>query len=339
MRVTKKTYIAGLLVLNLWLVTSLNAQDSQTLYYMNRVPQSTFMNPALQPSCNFFLGLPVVSSLQMGVGNNTYSLTDIVKKHPTNDSLILFLHPDANYSKDDFVAKLDNNNYFFENTQTDLLTFGFRANTWYFTFNLSEKIDVSFNYPKDLMILALYGNEKFFNETADFSALGVNGIFWREYGLGVSKQINENLTFGIRGKVLFGHVAAVTDNKSMGIYSSRDSIYIHTNTYINTSIPLEARTTPEGEFDGFDESGLDSIDYIDYAMQHNNMGFGVDFGVYYKPVKKLGLSLSVVDLGYIKWDTDITNLALKGDFTFKGADLGELSTNDSASFDGQFQEI
>ncbi|MDX9696916.1 MAG: DUF5723 family protein, partial [Bacteroidales bacterium] len=42
---------------------------------------------------------------------------------------------------------------------------------------------------------------------------------------------------------------------------------------------------------------------------------------------------------YIKWDTDITNLALKGDFTFKGADLGELSTNDSASFDGQFQEI
>jgi hypothetical protein len=339
MRVTKKTYIAGLLVLNLWLVTSLNAQDNQTLYYLNRVPQSTFMNPALQPSCNFFLGLPVVSSLQMGVGNNTYSLTDIVKKHPTNDSLILFLHPDANYSKDDFVAKLDNNNYFFENTQTDLLTFGFRANTWYFTFNLSEKIDVSFNYPKDLMILALYGNEKFFNETADFSALGVNGIFWREYGLGVSKQINENLTFGIRGKVLFGHVAAVTDNKSMGIYSSRDSIYIHTNTYINTSIPLEARTTPEGEFDGFDESGLDSIDYIDYAMQHNNMGFGVDFGVYYKPVKKLGLSLSVVDLGYIKWDTDITNLALKGDFTFKGADLGELSTNDSATFDGQFEEI
>lgn len=337
MRLNKKLYIAGLLVLNLGILTSLHAQDSQTLYYLNRVPQSTFMNPALQPTCNFFLGLPVVSSIQMGVGNNAYSLTDIVKKHPTNDSLILFLHPDANYDKDDFIAKLDNNNYFFENFQTDLLTFGFRVKKWYFTFNLSEKLDVSFNYPKDLMVLALYGNEKFFNETADFSTFGVNGVFWREYGLGVSKQIGENLTVGIRGKVLFGHLAVVTDNNSMGMYSSRDSIYIHANTVINTSVPLEAKNTPEGDFDGFDESGLDSIDYIDYAMQHNNMGFGVDFGIYYKPVKKLALSLSVVDLGYIKWDTDITNLQLKGDFTFKGIDFAEQVTNDSVG--DPFEEI
>jgi len=339
MRIHKNIYITGLLVLNLCLLTNLQAQDSQTLYYMNRVPQSTFMNPAIQPTCNFFLGLPVVSSVQMGVGNNAYSLSDIVKKHPTNDSLILFLNPDANYDKGDFIDKLDNNNYFFENLQTDLLTFGFRVKKWYFTFNLSEKLDVSFNYPKDLMVLALYGNEKFFNETADFSTLGVNGIFWREYGLGVSKQIGNNLTIGIRGKVLFGHVAEVMGNNSMGMYSSRDSIYIHANTIINTSVPLDAKTTAEGEFDGFDETGLDSIDYIDYAMQHNNMGFGVDFGIYYKPVKKLALSFSVVDLGYIKWDTDVTNLALNGEFTFKGVDLGELNTNDSASFNSLFEEI
>ncbi|OFX88122.1 MAG: hypothetical protein A2W99_10760 [Bacteroidetes bacterium GWF2_33_16] len=329
MRINKNIYIASLLVLNLGLFTTLKAQDSQTLYYINRVPQSSFMNPAIQPTCNFFLGLPVVSSIQMGVGNNAFSLTDIVKKHPTNDSLILFLHPDANYDKADFIAKLDDNNMFFEDFQTDLLSFGFRVKKMYFTFNLSEKLNASFNYPKDLMVLALYGNEKFFNQTADFSTMGVNLLSWREYGLGISRQFGKDLTIGIRGKVLFGHVAANTENKSMGFYSSRDSIYINANTVVNTSIPLEAKTTPEGEFDGFDESGLDNIDPIDYALQHNNMGLGVDLGVYYKPFNNLALSLSIIDLGYIKWDTDVTNLELKGDFTFKGVDLGEQVINDS----------
>ena len=329
MKTYKKLHITVLVVLSFGLLTTLKAQDSQTLYYLNRVPQSSFMNPAMQPSCNFFLGLPVVSSIQVGVGNNAYALTDIIKKHPTNDSLILFLHPDANYDKADFVAKLSENNFFFEDFQTDLLSFGFRVKKMYFTFNLSEKLNVSFNYPKDLMIFALYGNKKFFNETADFSALGINTAFWREYGLGISRQFGNNLTIGVRGKVLFGHAAAYTDNKSMGLYSTRDSIYIHANTIINTSIPLKAKTTPEGEFDGFEEFDEENFDPIDYALQHNNMGYGVDLGIYYKPFNKLGLSLSVVDLGYIKWDTDITNLELKGNYTFKGVDLSETITNDS----------
>lgn len=329
MKSSKKIYILSLLVLNLCLLTTINGQNSQTLYYLNRVPQSTFMNPAIQPSCNFFLGLPVVSSLQMGVGNNALSLTDIIKQHPTNDSLILFLHPEANYDKGDFIAKLSNNNFFFEDFQTDLLSFGFRIKKMYFTFNISEKLNLSFNYPKDLMVLALYGNEKFFNQTSDFSTLGANLMFWREYGLGVSRQFGNNLTIGIRPKVLFGHIAAVTDNSTMGLSFTRDSIYINANAKVNMSVPMPAKTTPEGEFDGFDESALDNIDPVDYALQHNNLGFGVDLGVYYTPFKKLALSLSIIDLGYIKWDTDITNLQLKGDFTFSGIDLGEQVTNDS----------
>jgi hypothetical protein len=332
MRTNKKIYLLSLLVLNLGLLTTLKAQNSQTLYYLNRVPQSTFMNPAIQPTCNFFLGLPVVSSIQMGVGNNAFSLTDIIKKHPTNDSLILFLHPDADYDKADFIAKLGDNNMFFEDFQTDLLSFGFRVKKMYFTFNLSEKLNVSFNYPKDLMVLALYGNEEFFNQTSDFSTMGVNMLAWREYGLGVSRQFGKDLTIGIRGKVLFGHVAATTDNRSMGLYFSRDSIYMDANTSVNISGPVTATTNTDGEFDGLEGNGPENADITwitDWFLQHNNMGLGVDLGVYYQPIKKLALSLSIIDLGYIKWDTDITNLELKGNYTFKGIDLGEQVINDT----------
>ena len=104
---------------------------------------------------------------------------------------------------------------------------------------------------------------------------------------------------------------------------------------VNTSSPLIATTNSDGEFDSFevtsyiDNSETDSL--IDLALAHNNMGLGIDFGIYYKPIDKLSLSLSVIDLGYIKWDVeDVTKLELKGSYSFKGVDISnEVGNTDS----------
>jgi hypothetical protein len=313
------------------------AQDSQTLYFMNRIPQSSFMNPALQPKCNFFLGLPVVSSLQIGVGNNRLALTDVVMKHPTNDSLITFLHPDAEFDKSDFLAKLDDNNFFYQDFSTDLLSFGFRTGTWYFTFNVSEKFNMSINYPKDLMTLALEGNQNFINSNSDLSYLGVNSTFYREYGLGISKQINPNLSVGGRIKVLFGHanVSSNFDENKLNMYSSTDSIYLDANATVYTSSPLVATSNDAGNINGFElptymeNAETDSL--IDWALTHENMGFGIDLGIYYKPLEKLSLSLSVIDFGYINWEAkNVTKLDLVGNYAFKGIDASdEIGADDS----------
>ncbi|MBU8892001.1 MAG: hypothetical protein KOO66_04435 [Bacteroidales bacterium] len=318
---------------------SVNAQDSQTLYYMNRVPQATMMNPAMQPACNFFLGLPVVSSLQLDVGNNRLALTDIIMKHPTQDSLITFLHPDATVNTIDFLNKLGENNFFYEDFRTDLLSFGFRLDSWYFSFNLSERLSSSINYPKDLMELALEGNSQFINTNADLSYLGINSSFYREYGLGISKEINQNLSVGIRVKVLFGHANITSDynENSFTMYSSRDSIYLNADAVINTSSPLIATTNADGDFESFELPGYienaDTDSLIDLALAHTNTGFGVDFGVYYKPIDKLSLSLSVIDLGYIKWNAeDVTNLELKGSYSFTGVDVSsEIGGTDTVA--------
>ncbi|MFP4023640.1 MAG: DUF5723 family protein [Thiohalospira sp.] len=304
------------------------AQNSQTLYYINRIPQSNQMNPAMQPKCNFFLGLPAVSSLQFEAGNNRYTLSDLIMQHPSEDSLITFLHPDAQYNKSDFLSKLGNNNSFFQDFQTDLLSFGFRVNTWYFSFNLSEKLSMSLNYPEDLMDFALNGNKNFIYKTTDFSNLGVNANFYREYGIGVAKELSNDLFIGVRGKVLFGHAnISNSSNNVLGFYSSRDSIFIDANAIVNTSSPLAATTNADGDFDGFEvpayieNSETDSL--IDLALLHQNMGFGIDIGLYYKPIDKVALSLSLIDLGYIKWDNDVTNLQLKGEYSFKGIDVSD----------------
>jgi len=329
----------------LFTANRLIAQDSQTLYYMNRVPQSNMMNPAIQPACNFFLGLPVISNIQIGAGNNQLALTDIIMKHPTEDSLITFLHPDAEFDKSEFLSKLGTNNFFFEDFSTDLLSFGFRTGSWYFTFNLSEKLSTAINYPKDLMTFALEGNSSFINSNIDLSYLGVNANFYREYGLGISKQFGKNFSVGGRIKVLFGHanVYSSFDDNSLTMYSTRDSIYLNANATVRTSSPLIAETNADGEFDGFsipgyiEDSNTDSL--IDLALAHKNMGFGLDLGVYYKPFEKLSLSLSVLDLGYIKWKKeDVTNIELKGNYSFKGVDVSNEIGNDESDTD-PFEEM
>lgn len=316
------------------------AQDSQTLYYLNSVPQSTFMNPAIQPKCNFFLGLPVVSSLQIGVGNNHLALTDVIMKHPTEDSLITFLHPDAEFNKSDFLAKLDNNNFFYQDFSTDILSFGFRTGSWYFTVNISEKFNTTINYPKDLIILALEGNESFINGNSDLSYLGVNSNFYREYGLGISKQINQNLSIGGRIKVLFGHanVSSDFDANKLNMYSSRDSIYLDADATVYTASPLVATTNDAGNFNGFElptymeNSETDSL--IDWALTHENMGFGIDLGIYYRPIERLSLSLSLIDFGYINWDVkNVTKLDLTGNYAFKGIDLSNEVGSDNSDSD------
>lgn len=335
MNLNKSKKLLFTLLLTILVSGSIVAQDSQTLYYINRVPQSTFMNPAMQPKCNFFLGLPVVSSIQLDAGNNRLSLTDVIMKHPTEDSLITFLHPDAEFDKSDFLSKIGDNNFFYEDFRTDLLSFGFRVKSWYFSFNLSEKLSTSINYPKDLMVLALEGNEGFINQYADLSNLGVNATFYREYGLGISKEINKNLSFGVRVKALFGHanISSNFNDNNLSLYSSRDSLYLNADAAVYTSSPLIATTNSDGDFDGFDapENLEDSV--VDLALAHNNMGMGIDFGVYFKPMDKLSLSLSVIDLGYIKWDVkDVTKLELKGNYSFKGVDVSdEIGNNDSGT--------
>jgi hypothetical protein len=167
MKLNKSYIIIILFTFYTFLSESVCAQDPQTLYYMNSVPQSIFMNPAMQPKYNVYVGLPGISSIQLEAGNNQLYLKDIIMKSPTEDSLITFLHPDAEFNTSDFLDKLDENNFFYESFSTDLLSFGFRANSWYFSFNISEKSLTSINYPKDLAVLALEGNYSFINETAD----------------------------------------------------------------------------------------------------------------------------------------------------------------------------
>jgi len=306
-----KTSIATIAVL-IWFSAGLQGQQSNILYYMRGVPQSHLLNPATQPRCGFYLGLPGASPLQLNVENSAFSLSDILWSE--GDSTITFMHPDGD--KDKFLNKFGKANYVSADVSTSLVSFGFRSENLYFSFGITQRVNSRFSYPGDIIRLALEGNEQ--DDEFDLSHLGANAMAYTEISMGVSHELNDMITFGYRGKILFGGANISTKNADIKLTTSFENWTIDSKYDLNVSVPgLTIPRDSSGHFDldkiKFDED-LQSSDYISSIT--GNFGLGLDLGIHFKPIEDLTVSASILDLGYIRWKNFTYNLVQDTRFVF-----------------------
>ncbi len=330
----KRSVFLGFILLGMLMIPFImKAQENQTLYYMG-LPQSRLMNPALQGSCGFYLGLPGISSVYFNYSNNSFSPDDFIFKGTGEyaDSLITILHP--SYNIDDFLDKLPKRMYLSPEAHVQLFAFGFMSRDIYFTFDITEKANLFLSLPKDFMTLAFHGNSAFVGGTADFSDLTFDMTEYRQYGVSVSKKINNSLTFGAKGKLLFGKANLSLKNADLGITIDEGHGYthiLHSDIILNVSAPLIVTTDSEGFIEDFDISDdMDTDDGIlDFVLNTGNVGVAFDFGAVYNLDDYFTLSASVVDLGYINWKQDVYNFVSKGTYVFEGIDISpEFDVND-----------
>ena len=77
------------------LSTGLYAQ-SNTMYYQSGPPQAYWLNPATQPICNVFVGLPVVNNLYFESYNTGALISDLLWNDEYTSDVLHPFHPDAN---------------------------------------------------------------------------------------------------------------------------------------------------------------------------------------------------------------------------------------------------
>ena len=133
-----------ILISFVFLLTKINAQQDFILYHMPSIPQITQVDPASMPDSKLDIGLPIISSVYGSVFNTGFSIGDIF--YQNNDGIMM---PDV----DNAIAKMSSENFFILNGSTDLIFVGFKAGNNFFSFNVTEKLDFTFNYPKDLIDL------------------------------------------------------------------------------------------------------------------------------------------------------------------------------------------
>ena len=306
-----KTSIATIAVL-IWFSAGLQGQQSNLLYYMRGVPQSHLLNPATQPRCGFYLGLPGASPLQLNVENSAFSLSDILWSD--GDSTITFMHPDGD--KEKFLNQFGKANYVSADVSTSLVSFGFRSENLYFSFDITQKVNSRFSYPGDIIRLALEGNEQ--DDEFDLSSLGANIMTYTEFSMGVSHQLNDMITFGYRGKILFGGANISTRKSDIVLTTSFENWTIDSKYDLNVSVPgltIERDSTGSFDLDNLDiDDDLQSSDYISSIT--GNFGLGLDLGIHIKPIEDLTVSASILDLGYIRWKNFTYNLVQDTRFVF-----------------------
>ena len=313
----RKAGIIIIAVLFSGLTGNLIGQQSNTLYYMHEVPQSHFLNPATQPDCGFYLGFPGFSPFYINTDNSSLSLKDILWYDQELDSVITFLHPKANLN--DFLKNFGKTNYITEEADLNLTSFGFRISEMFFSVDITLRESMKFSYPGDLVNFMLEGNNS--GDVLDLSGLGIDINNYTAVSLGVSKKFSEELSVGVKGKLLFGLANLSTSNTDIHVNTGLDQWTLQSKFNVNASLPgVSIPTNSDGNLDFDNMSFDDNLQVKDYSkMFTKNFGLGIDLGVHYKPLDKLTVSASLLDLGYIRWKSYTYNMSQDASFDFQGA--------------------
>lgn len=284
------------------------------IYYLENVPQRSLLNPAYQPLSGFYLSLPVVGYSGYYVGSNDLNAAAI-----SDDKFKLF----NSLSKTTTIEAA---------TTMNLLSFGFRKNANYYTFRINSRADVTTAMPRDFLRFALFGvntsafltgnnNDSVFN----FGTIREKARLYTEISLGYNRKVNEKFSIGGNLKYLHGTGILNAEFNEFNVLAGKKRWKIDADAQLLSSLP---GTTTVG-------STINSIKYkkpsnaMDF-VKPAGVGFGIDIGATYKPLKNLELGVSLIDLGFIRWKTNASQTSLKATYDF-------ASVNDPQSggiFDG-----
>ena len=282
----------GILTLNV------NAQQVNTLYFLENAPVRHYMNPSFQPLSGFYFGLPVLGYSQFGIGNNSLVINSLTLDKP---ALLNSLRPTT-------LIRTD--------LQLNLLDFGFRYKDAYWSFSLTEKVDAQLGLSKDLFKLLMFGTENIESNTFDMSSMNINMNAYTEAALGYSRNLGNKWAIGGKLKLLYGTANLAASFNDFKLNAGIDEWSVKANGIINSSSPAQLEIA-----DNF-QSINQSADFSNPGTYTNPAGIGgaIDLGVTFKPFNGLSLAAAVTDLGMIRWNNNVNNVNADLDYAFQGVE-------------------
>ena len=310
--------IAALLLLS---IGSVKAQDYQTGYFLGGYQYAYRLNPAFQSEHSHAavifgqLGLSVNSNV--GIDNFLF-----VKDGKT----CLFLNDKV--SSEEFLGRLNKGeNNISTNVAINLASAGFWVKRNFFNIDLSIKSVDSVTLPYDLFRFLKDGTTS--GTTFNLGGTGVRSKNYVELALGWSHNWNNFISGGARLKTLFGIAEAQAYMNNLTLTMDRDKWTIQAQGTLNASSPLLSM-------------GVDDKGYFDYSKIGVNTskiglaGFGtaVDLGVSVNVLPWITASLSILDLGFMVWNREISGKTPEAAYTYepsKGSAIDVMGGSEGTS--------
>ncbi len=295
----------------------LQAQLINNMYFLDNLPLRHTLNPSFQPINNFYFGFPVISNIQFSFDSDipTYKQAGFNMGHVFN----------IETDKTQMLSALRPFSLFNADLQFNLLDFGFRYNSNYFTFSVTEKAAFNSNLPYSIfdVMLNVMLNGFVFNDgyTANITALDFKLNAYTETALGYSRTVSEKFGFGAKLKLLYGNAYYSMLANQTNLAVGSQSLHAVADIHVVHASP----------FDMNDQFGLVGPAGFFNSIKPAGIGGAVDLGVNYKPLSFVTLSAAVTDLGMMKWH-DVKSIAYRLNYTFTEDD-GTTWLNNHPEFD------
>ncbi len=284
---------------------ALFGQSNLTFYNSKSLVQTTLLNPAHRAKQNFSLGLIDANFGVIVPGITAY---DVLRSDETYNTTFGKILNGNQFNLDNINLGLEAN----------ILLFGFKMNKMYTSFGLQINSNQNFSIPKSFASLGYYGNTgDLFGREISFNNLKVNTTTYAAIHAGLSREFNNKLSIGIRGKYLIGLFDAQI-NRSNG-YLKTDSGDL--NAYqLNASLDYELQAAGIDRISNYQNmpAGTPIADFINPIFQDPvGKGFAFDLGIDYKINKRMSVSASILDIGGINW-TQAKVYSKNFNFNFEG---------------------
>lgn len=327
------------MVLLIALTPELRAQKVNSLYFLEKSPMHTRMNPAMAPK---------KSCLGFGLGNIALSLrsdmalSDLVIPG-RNGELMTFMHPDANKTK--FLSGLGKVSDFSGSVNVELFNLGIRLKHFYISVHSGIYADMGLGIPKDFFSLFMLGMDATQASTRfDLTALNFEALLYTKNGLGFTTGIGEIFNVGANVNHLVGIGNMKLGFDELSIRAGDQQWDVVSKGYLRYAGPQQLLFTYS------EDSYLDGIS-TDFSspdgpgnLSPPGSGLSIDLGLTAKPLPFLNLSASITDLGFIRWSKYHVQQAVSNEtFSFEGMDLafGEESQDEEEGngIGDQLQEL
>ena len=333
------------------LTLSASAQQVSTLYFLENAPMRHTINPAFQPVSKGFINFTPLGWMSLGIGNNSFTLSDFLFVDPVTGKTITPLHPNAN--RNAFLRQVRSMTLMNGETTLGLLNMGFRIKeNGYLTLGLNERISAGATVPRSIFDFAFGGGMKNLSggvNTIDLSGIGAGGSAYMEISGGYSHKINDEWTVGGKLKVLLGNAYVGLNSRNLAINANTDSWQIAGTMGLDIAAPVNMAYLSQylnGKninqvIDGFKNNSFNKDSLIDTSdpaalvksvLKPSGIGAAIDLGFTYKPIENLQITAALNDLGFIYWNRS-NRFACSVDTVFEGA--GMIDYSDPAYRDAQ----
>ncbi|MBZ4675499.1 MAG: flagellar motor protein MotB [Anaerophaga sp.] len=306
---------------------SAKGQSPMGLYFMETIPQSHQINPAMQPRANAFFSLPSVNTLFQ----SDMAFDDAFQE--AGNEWITPLSERFDYS--DFYGTIGEVANINQYGDVDILGIGFRSGRDYFTFSLGVRSVMQTGLPSDLFKIAELGFPD--GESFDFSSTRIKQALYHELAFGYSREWNDKFTFGLKFKPLFGIVGGVTDIDRFQLNTSRTQWDMMVSGMVYSSAPIDVQEGAPGDFpESIDTRDLSDDEKTDYFKSLSNGGMAFDLGAVYRYDEQLTFSAAITNLGYVRFKDDLNSLSFNGTYSFEGINV---EGSDEDEIEQAFEDI